>query len=363
MFACRSFGDNMVLDLVPTPSEVDVGNHFLTSIIFPSKEELVKWVRVVALRVGFVVIIQHADPLNDRPKPRVKLGCDRGGCIRTNQQKKGYVKRNLRKTSSKRCGCPFSLQGQKAPGLDEWTLEVKCGVHNHKFVHLEAHSYAGRLNENEKKIVEEMYVAGVKPRKMLSTLKSRDASNTTCMRTIYNEKYKLHQMELAGGTPIQFLYACITDAEYVSYDIVNKTTAKLESLYFAHPTSVQLSNLFSDVFVMDCTYKTNRYRLPLLSIVGMTSTKMSFFSAFAFMSNETESSYTWALECFKSMLDTSCQPNVLVVDREIALMNAIKHVFPQCKIILCQVHINRNILAHCKKYFTKGKDCEDFLCE
>lgn len=99
----------------------------------------------------------------------------------------------------------------------------------------------------------------------------------------------------------------------------------------------------------------------LLSIVGMTSAQQTFFSAFVFMSNETEESYTWALEQFKTILDKNHLPLVLVTDRELALLNAIKLVFPTCKHILFQVHFHRNVLANCKKYFKDGKECENFL--
>ncbi|KAK8920994.1 hypothetical protein KSP39_PZI020820 [Platanthera zijinensis] len=119
--------------------------------------------------------------------------------------------------------------------------------------------------------------------------------------------------------------------------------------------------MFSNVFLLDCTYKTNRYKMPLLSIVGMTSTQQSFFSAFVFLSNETEDSYKWALEHFKTILHQNSLPLVLVTDRELALLNVIKVVFPTSKHILCQVHIHRNVLANCKKYFKEGKECEKFL--
>ncbi|KAK8933214.1 hypothetical protein KSP39_PZI015478 [Platanthera zijinensis] len=338
--------------------EIDVGMNFVTDTVFPTKESLLEWVRDVAKGLSFVVTIQRADKIDGRPKPRVFMGCDRSGFARDNQQRKGYIKKNLRKTSSKRCECQFLLLGQRNACGDEWKIDVKNGKHNHQFVHLEAHSYATRLTEEEERIVEEMYGSGVKPRKILTSLKNRSSNNASIMRTIYNQKVKLQKRKLDGGTPIQFLYKCIRDAEYSSYNHVNPSTCSLESLYFAHPTSIRLCNMFPDVFVMDCTYKTNRYRLPLLSIVGQTSTNLSFFAAF-----ETENSYKWAFECFKSMLDATTLPNVLIVDREIALMNAIKVVFPQAKIILCQVHINKNILAHCKKYFKKGKECEVFLTE
>ncbi|KAK8930957.1 hypothetical protein KSP39_PZI016357 [Platanthera zijinensis] len=253
--------------------------------------------------------------------------------------------------------CP----GYSREDNNEWKIEVIYGYHNHGFVHLEAHPYISRLDENEQKIIAEMFNAGVKPRKILSALKKRNPENTTTIRTIYNEKAKLYRNQLDGGTPIQYLFKCISDSGYISFNQVHPETNQLDRIFFAHPTSVRLSNMFSNVFLIDCTYKTNRYRLPLLCIVGVTSMNQSFFSSFAFMPNETEASYLWALQCFKFMFEENVLPTIFVTDREIALMNAIKVEFPHAKNLLCNVHINRNILAHCKKYFKHGKECDKYF--
>jgi len=47
---------------------------------------------------------------------------------------------------------------------------------------------------------------------------------------------------------------------------------------------------------MDSTYKTNRYRLPLLEIVGVTSTGLTIYVAFILVEAERENNYVWALE-------------------------------------------------------------------
>ena len=100
---------------------------------------------------------------------------------------------------------------------------------------------------------------------------------------------------------------------------------------------------------MDCTYKTNRYGLPLLNIVGVTATGNSFNIAFAFLQNEKQSCYVWALNAFKSCVNH--EPAVVVTDRELALMAALSEVFPRVKHLLCVWHINKNILAKCRKHF------------
>jgi len=49
-----------------------------------------------------------------------------------------------------------------------------------------------------------------------------------------------------------------------------------------HPNAVKLTNSCNLVFFfINSTYKTNRYKLSLLDIVGVTPTGMAFSAAFA----------------------------------------------------------------------------------
>ena len=48
-------------------------------------------------------------------------------------------------------------------------------------------------------------------------------------------------------------------------------------------------------------------------------------------------------------------PTVIVSDRELALMNAIAHIFPDAVNLLCSWHINKNIVAKCTKIIGKNK--------
>ena len=100
------------------------------------------------------------------------------------------------------------------------------------------------------------------------------------------------------------------------------------------------------LFVMDCIYKTNHFGMPLLNIVGITSTFHSFNSGFAFICEEKELEYTWALKAFSNVV----VPTVIVTDREKSLMNVIESVFPDASNLLCIWHVNKNVLANCMKY-------------
>ena len=46
-----------------------------------------------------------------------------------------------------------------------------------------------------------------------------------------------------------------------------------------------------EVLIMDAIYKTNRYRLPLLIIIGVNSLGGSFYMGFYFLATEEEEDY------------------------------------------------------------------------
>ncbi|CAL2270865.1 unnamed protein product [Prunus armeniaca] len=111
---------------------------------------------------------------------------------------------------------------------------------------------------------------------------------------------------------------------------------------------------------MDCTYKTNKYKMPLLDIIGVSSFNTSFYSCFVFMQKE-EKDYVWALEMFNKILGVHNQPLVIISDRELALMKTIHIVFPSACNLLCMWHIEKNILANCKPHFREEVDWVAFL--
>ena len=103
------------------------------------------------------------------------------------------------------------------------------------------------------------------------------------------------------------------------------------------------------VFLTDSTYKTNRYRFPLLDIVGVTPTEMTFSIAFAYLEEEHINNIVWALEWFRSIfMRRDTIPQVIVIDKDSTLTNAVKTVFPKSTNLLCQFHIDKNVKAKCK---------------
>ncbi|KAK0368430.1 mutator-like element, partial [Colletotrichum limetticola] len=105
--------------------------------------------------------------------------------------------------------------------------------------------------------------------------------------------------------------------------------------------------------LLDCTYKTNKYGMPLLDIVGVDACQRSFCIAFAFLSGETEDDYTWALERVRSLYDqcNASLPAVILTDRCLACINAVAAIFPSSASLLCLWHANKAVLQHCYSAF------------
>ena len=130
-----------------------------------------------------------------------------------------------------------------------------------------------------------------------------------------------------------------------------------------HPDAMKLCNACHLVFLIDSTYKTNRYRLPLLDIVGVTPTWMTFSVGFAYLEGERVNNVVWALQRFRGLfLKRDALPGVIVTDRDQALMNAVKDVFPECTNLLCIFHINKNVKAKCKSLIAQ-KNAWDYVMD
>ncbi|XP_024169848.1 protein FAR1-RELATED SEQUENCE 5-like [Rosa chinensis] len=340
-------------------------NQFITSEVFKSRNELVNWTREEGRKCGIVVVIRRSDaPGNCRLKRgRITFGCERGGFYQKNsiasecmQKKKlnaslnPQKKKRDRSGGTKRCGCPFRLKGKNVGPEDEWTLEVVNGMHNHHAAkYPEGHSFLGRLTKEENNLLVDMSKNLVNPKEILYTLKQNDPLNSSTMKTIYNARHIQRVVEKAGRSEMQILLNNLQRYNYVewhrSYDIENIVS----DLFWTHPDSVNLLRAFPYVLIMDATYKTNKFRYPLLEIVGVTSTELTFHAAFAYIHAEKEENYVWALSRLKSVMNEDCLPSVIVTDRELALMNAIRRVFPAAQHLLCRWHINRAVLGKCKK--------------
>jgi hypothetical protein len=123
---------------------------------------------------------------------------------------------------------------------------------------------------------------------------------------------KTRQTYLQGRTPIQALITELDKSEEWTSAVETGPDGRVKSLFFTHASQIELLSCYSDILVMDCTYKTNRYNMPLLHFLGVSPTGKYFSAAFCFLSGEEEADYSWAIEavlcCFAEVEPEYIEP-------------------------------------------------------
>ena len=156
---------------------------------------------------------------------------------------------------------------------------------------------------------------------------------------------------------MQHLLHRLTSSGYVTNYVKDEESDVVKAIFWAHPSGITLLHSFGIVLVMDSTYKTNRYRYPLLEIVGQTSTEKTFHVAFCYMEAEKASYFTWALEQLRNLIESDdAMPQIIVTDKEDALILAVRKVFPTSTHLLCKFHISKNVQFRVKQKVCETKD-------
>ncbi|KAI7946300.1 hypothetical protein MJO29_010827 [Puccinia striiformis f. sp. tritici] len=313
---------------------------------FLSMDDLVEFVRMWAKHHGYGISkgSSHAGK-------NIYIRCDRGGTYTGKLE--NLAKRD---SSTRKCECAFQVKGStsQAKGATDqsWHLVVMTGEHNHPASHCpSAHPSHRQLTKEQMEEVRKLSKSNVKTTQILLQLCQSDPETLAVNRTISNALHKIRLEDLAGQTPIAALFTLLKASNWV-WEVQMSPTGAIQNLFFAHPGSVHLARIYHHVALLDATYKTNRYQLPLLHVVGQTATNKSFSIGFCFLMYENDEGYLWAVENLRKLVWKAERiPPVFITDRETALRKALSIVFPKSLAHLCGWHLNKNIVTNCKKHF------------
>jgi len=85
--------------------------------------------------------------------------------------------------------------------------------------------------------------------------------------------------------------------------------------------------------------------MSLFEIVGVTSTNMTYFVAFAFLASEKKGKFTRVLEMLVGLLSSKVNmPKVVVTYRD---NYDVAKVLPETNTLLCYFHIGKNVRVKC----------------
>lgn len=114
------------------------------------------------------------------------------------------------------------------------------------------------------------------------------------------------------------------------------STQHVRNLFFAHPVCFKTLKANPDVVLLDATYKTNKFNMPLLHVVGTNCRKKTYNICFRFIGGESEQCYGWHILKMRELFEyVRAKPKCFVTDNDAALKAALSAFYPDVVQRLC----------------------------
>lgn len=214
-----------------------------------------------------------------------------------------------------------------------------------------------------------------KPRDILLAMKQVNPHTHINAPDVRNQKAKLRREELAGRTPTEaVLDQSMTSDGWAASWAKDPYTNRLNKLLFCNHKGIELAQNRPEILLIDATYKTNQYNMPLLHFAGVypcnTQNGNTFSIGFCFLPDENEITYQWAVAEFQKAVYGELKPGVILTDNDASLRNAIAAIWPSVPALLCRWHMNKNVLTKAQevwRFNSLGNDelkkSNEALCE
>ncbi len=241
------------------------------------------------------------------------MQCDKSDIFKA----KGFRKKE---TAIRKDEYPFMIIATRDNKIESWSLIIADATHNYLPSLLSAHPIHRQFTRTDevKELIVSQTQIGASGKQVIAAIRlGTDEENPLIKpKDIYNKRATQRQKHLGPFTLVQALMVKLhkKDNWYTHY--VEDDKDSIKQLFFAKVFFQKILKYNYEVLLIDATYKTNKYTMPLIIISGVTPLNTSYYIAFAFISKETYEVYKWLLECIKDLyqyLDIP-DPNVILTD-------------------------------------------------
>jgi hypothetical protein len=113
-----------------------------------------------------------------------------------------------------------------------------------------------------------------------------------------------------------------------------------------------------EILILDLIYRINRYKMPLVNIIGIISCNKSFWAGSAFIPSEKVPDFEYMFKTIKKVYNIAKLPYpiIFVTDRDSHIAIVIGRVFLNANHILCIWHVNGNIQTRILLIIRKAYD-------
>ena len=307
-------------------------------------------------------------------KSSIKHGTAKIGCVYGLQHWTGHGPNYSRiqqcpSSITYRCDCPFRLdafdalrrrlsragmpEGSSGDPTRPWTFAVVDNSHNHPPVSNKHISILRQrsITPHIRQYITNAIDSRIRPAMILDKLARDHPSAILRPIDINNFTFRRRAELCMGHTSTKACINKLIDLNELHKPFLN-SQQQLIGLVYTTPQACALLHRFPTVLFMDCTYKTNRYGLPMLHVAGFSSTDRTYTAAVAFLLRESTSWYDLALDAILKLTGASNLPiKVIITDREQALHHAVDHHLQNAYRLSCLWHLGENVKVNAKSSF------------
>jgi hypothetical protein len=142
------------------------------------------------------------------------------------------------------------------------------------------------------------------------------------------------------------------------------TKQVLKAVFFTNDELIALARRFTPDWMiqMDGTFNTNRIKMPLIDILGVTNTGNSFIFAFCFVTSESSDNWGFVLQCLERVVYEGLPlPRVVLADQGLGLRSVFQRVWSRAVLQFCEWHAAQNIKARLAKQRYKKEERNELM--
>jgi hypothetical protein len=318
---------------------------------WPSFEELFVAVSKITREIGFGVVKRRSANVDKRTgKPRrIDIECYEG---RSNESK---ATKRVRQNSKKK-DCGWKAKGVHSTKDNLWRFTVYRHTHSHEFCdqpdRLASVRRLDKTLEVTKRVHELTDTVKLTAADILACIQKEFPGTRLTRDDILNIQ-KARQAEESGTltSTQQFLRHISTTPRITQRRFPESRDVPIKRVFWTYDWCFEQWKKNPEVWSLDCTYKVNKFDMPLLQINGVTAIHTTFNIGYCLLSGEREECFTWVLSVLQELLSLKGipLPKVIISDFDKALKKAARAIFPNVQHQICLWHVMKNIAHNTKK--------------
>lgn len=301
-------------------------------LTFPTFEEAKAFIERFAANHHTILSLFHTRKSNENVYLLATFVCEKYGSYR-GKKKIGF--------RSKKTECPFAIRVNYRSRNNVYVITSVHLEHNHVLLPEASVFSTGmrKLTVDDCALTEMLDRNAMRTKDVIPIL--ADVTGRYIHKAdVYNAVSRSRRRKLQGLTEVELLIKCLCDdpdiVAALSVEALNENEsdqdgAFLRGMFWAYRSSLRQFSQAADLLVVDATYKTNRFSMPLVVVCAVDRFGSTYLIALALIHGETVPYYTWVMRrLFDAMVEVcgiACV-NTFMTDRELALMKAIHSVFP-----------------------------------